>query len=516
LKNKALNTLLFLVLFVVAARAQNNTTSPYSRYGIGEMAQNTFAHNAGMAGAHIALRPDSTMPIFINAGNPAAYSLIRLTTLEVGGKYQYSDYNLKGKSALKSRGANFAYGALGFPIARNGGACFGIMPYSSVGYDTQSITNEKGIGDVTYRFGGTGDLNKAFIGYGVMPFSSRLIKFRKKRCFIADSLKRLSNFQYKSREAGSKLLSDLSLGFNVDYIFGNIRNITRVTYPNSLLYNNLYRERSLNMGAFTGNFGIQTAITFDSIRDPKKARQIVENEMTALKALNIYNEQELRIKRDSLTQAYAGYKRQFKEKVKMTFGFFGNVQNPLNVNYGVASYDYVLNGSGQEIIRDTALFLVNQKSTITLPLEQGFGIGLKKGERINVVADFAITNWRTFRYLGAKTDLVPNYRTAIGLNWVPEKYAAGQGAFWRKANYRIGAGYQTGFIKIANTTVADYFVSLGMGLPVGIGRLSSMVNISAQVGQVASTDPSLIRQNYLRINFGFTFCDKWFQKFRYD
>ena len=38
--------------------AQINTSSPYSRYGLGERAQQTLAHNQGMGGAFVALKAD--------------------------------------------------------------------------------------------------------------------------------------------------------------------------------------------------------------------------------------------------------------------------------------------------------------------------------------------------------------------------------------------------------------------------------------------------------------------------
>ena len=86
----------------------------------------------------------------------------------------------------------------------------------------------------------------------------------------------------------------------------------------------------------------------------------------------------------------------------------------------------------------------------------------------------------------------------------------------RRLNYRLGASYQTSYLYLKNTQLSDYFVSAGLGIPVGIGRLSSMVNVSAQYGVMGSANADLIKQNYWRINFGFTFCDRWFQKFRYD
>jgi hypothetical protein len=458
--------------------SQNNTFSPYSRYGLGELGPTTLSHNQGMGGAFIAHKPDSTMPIFINTGSPASYALIRLTTLEVGGNYVYSVFQ-GNSSSLKKWGTNFSYGALGFPVRGNGGACFGIMPYSHVGYDTKSRSEEPGVGTVEYKFSGTGGLNKAFIGYGIMPFNKRLVKFRTKYLNIPDSLKRLSKAQFAARHFGSKLLSDFSVGFNVNYIFGNIVNNTHVIYPNSVVYNYTRREQVLNMGDFTGNFGVQTGITIDSVRNGKS-------------------------------------KRVLQERIKFTFGYFMTINNPLKVNYTYGVYNYILTAAGQEWDRDTVVYQPDQKNTITLPVDQGFGIGFKKAEKLNIVADFAITDWQKFKYLDAVNNFKNNYRVSIGANFVPEKYASGRNAFLKRINYRLGLSYQTGYISVNNTVVSNYFISAGIGVPVGINRSSAMVNISAQYGQTGTTANSLIKENYWRIHFGFTFSDRWFQKFRYD
>ncbi|MEO6305832.1 MAG: hypothetical protein ABIP51_21980 [Bacteroidia bacterium] len=510
--------ILIFVLFLLKSsfyKAQNNTFSPYSRYGLGEINPTTFAHNAGMGGAYIALKPDSVMPIFINAGNPAAYSLIKLTCLEVGGSYVNSRFS-GNNSSLNKWSANFAYGALGFPIRGNGGACFGIMPYSNVGYDLKNTQNEPGIGSVNYLYSGTGGLNKAFIGYGFMPFQNRLTKFRTKNLFIPDSLKKLSKARYNARNFGSKLLSDFSIGFNANYLFGTIDQEARVVYPSSILYNNTYRSHSLHVGDFTGNFGAQTAITIDSVIDRKGRNEKIKKQVAALRALSVFSDSEIKRKEDSISDATPLHKRHYIQKIKFTFGYFMALNNSLKVNYSSTVYNYILNGFGQEIVRDTVVYSFDQKAQVTLPLEQGVGIGFKKGERINAVADFAITNWSKFNLLDNPSALKDNYRFGIGVNFVPEKYASGNGTFFKKLNYRLGASYQTGYIDVKNTTISNYAVTAGVGIPVGIGRLSSMVNISAQYGQIGTNANNLIKENYWKINFGFTFTDRWFQKFRYD
>jgi hypothetical protein len=510
---------LLLLLAAFSLRAQLNTFSPYSRYGLGEPAPVTFAHNQGMGGAYIALKPDSTMPVFINPGNPASYALIRLTSLEVGASGLYSQFTA-GNTRLTKWSTSFSYGALGFPIRGNGGACFGIMPYSNVGYDLRSEVSENSIGNVSYLYSGTGGLNKAFLGYGIQPFNRRLAKFRRRNLFVADSLRRFSGKGYKVAEQANKLLSDLSIGLNVNYVFGGFSNTARVVYPSTVLYNNTYRERSLTMGDFTGNFGLQTAITIDSARARGKSywvhNAMVTAAMDSLKASGLYSGEALRQKLDSMAARYRPRKRAMGEKVKFSFGYFMNLNNAMQANYNTTVYNYIINASGNEIIRDTVLFNVNQSGTIQLPLEQGIGIGFKKGERISAAADVALTSWQNYNYLGTVSELKNNYRVAAGINYVPEKYAAGQGAFFRRVNYRFGVSYQTGYIQVNNTLISNYAITAGLGLPVGVGRLSSMVNLSVQLGQVGSGNNTAVKENYLRFNFGFTFSDRWFQKFRYD
>lgn len=480
MKNKVLKHIVFYLLFPLIGISQSTSSSPYSRYGIGEINQKTLAHNTAMGGAHVALRPDSTMPVFINVGNPAAFSLIRMTALEIGGEYKHSNYEGANNTSVKKWSGNFAYAVIGFPIRKNGGACMGIQPLSSIGYDAQNKITEENIGNVTYKFAGYGGLSKAYLGYGFMPFKNRLIKFKTKNLYIPDSLKKLSTGAYRRRSTGSKLLSDFSMGFTGNYTFGDNTNSTRVVYP-STQYNNTLRLSTGQVGGFSGSFGLQTALTIDSANASVK-----------------------------------GQKRALKEKVKITFGYFLGLNSTLSGQFSSSAYNYYLSGFGQEVITDTAYTKVKEAVSIQLPLEQGFGIGFKKGERINVVADFAITEWSKFRYFDEVSDLVDNYRMAIGVNFVPEKYAAGRGSYSKRINYRLGASYQTGYINIENSMITDYFISAGFGLPVGIGRMSSMINVAMQYGVMGSDNPNLIKEKYFRLSLGFTFCDRWFQKFRYD
>jgi hypothetical protein len=272
------------------------------------------------------------------------------------------------------------------------------MPYSHVGYDLKNSVDESGIGNVNYLYSGSGGVNKAFIGYGLMPFTTRLSKFRSQQTFLPDSLKKLKGFKYRAREMGAKILSDFSVGFNANYIFGNLENTTRVEYPNSSLYNNTYRNRTANIGDFTGNFGLQTAITIDSVTDKKGRLDRIHNQIKAMEELHIYSEAQINKTRDSLNTFAPLARKALSEKVKITFGYFMSLNNPLSISYSSTIYNYLLTSTGSAVIRDTVVYSVDKSGTINLPLEQGFGIVYKKGERVNLVADFAVTNWQNFKF----------------------------------------------------------------------------------------------------------------------
>ncbi len=112
---KILSFFLFLFSFQENLEAQNLTSSPYSRYGIGEMNQLGFANINAMGGTFIGLKGDTNAPVFINVANPAAIANIRYTTLELGGFSQFTNFS-NSTSTTKNKTVNFSYACLGFPV----------------------------------------------------------------------------------------------------------------------------------------------------------------------------------------------------------------------------------------------------------------------------------------------------------------------------------------------------------------------------------------------------------------
>ncbi|NAY92117.1 hypothetical protein GTQ34_09315 [Muricauda sp. JGD-17] len=158
-----------IAFFCVVAHglfAQNGTISPYSFFGIGDLRNNGTVENQMMGG--ISMYADS---IHINLNNPAAYSQLKLTTYTAG--LSHTEFRLKDFTEEQNIGVtNLDYLSIGFPVGKNVGMGFGLMPLSSVGYSLrQESTNTDG-STVTNVFTGEGGLNRVYASIGFQPIKN--------------------------------------------------------------------------------------------------------------------------------------------------------------------------------------------------------------------------------------------------------------------------------------------------------------------------------------------------------
>ncbi len=195
---------LFL-LIASTALAQEGTTSPYSFYGIGSIKFRGTVENRSMGG--LGVFSDS---IHINLQNPAAYSGLRLINFSVGASHKALTQKNDSESQNTST-TTLDYLAMGIPMGKFGMG-FGLIPYTSVGYDFYSE-----VPDGLTQYTGTGGLNKAFLslGYQVTP--------------------------------------ELSLGVDANYNFGKIEN-TAITQKSNLEYGTRVINRS-DLSGFNFNIG---------------------------------------------------------------------------------------------------------------------------------------------------------------------------------------------------------------------------------------------------------------------
>ncbi|WP_277467103.1 hypothetical protein [Parabacteroides sp. PF5-6] len=198
--------------------AQNNTNSPYTRFGYGEIADRSFAAGRAMGGIGIGLRTGKQ----VNALNPASYTSMDSMTFifDIGAHLQFSRYT-DGTNKETNRNGNFEYMAMQFPIHERMAMSIGLIPYSFVGYQFGEAVSE---GDLAYTetFIGSGGLNEVYGGLSIDIWKKRL-----------------------------------SVGANVGYLFGTTTHQQNVVFPTGSAGNNIVKKQDLEVRDLKLDFGMQ-------------------------------------------------------------------------------------------------------------------------------------------------------------------------------------------------------------------------------------------------------------------
>jgi hypothetical protein len=215
---KAFVLLTFVLASTLVYAQRSTTSSPYSRFGIGEIRGDLLPQTRGMGGIATGVRYLSGYGN-INVANPAAYSALALTTVDVGvfGNITQLSQNQRSENSY-----NFSLSHINFgiPLGRPGGISFGIMPFSDVGF-SYAIPGMIDTTSIQTVYAGAGGTTKAYLGYGV------------------------------------QLSKRFSVGANVSYIFGTLENISSVEFPNDIGALNVRTDSSQYVNGFSFDYGAQ-------------------------------------------------------------------------------------------------------------------------------------------------------------------------------------------------------------------------------------------------------------------
>lgn len=158
--------LLFIVGLLIVSQqksySQYSTSSPNSRYGIGELARKGTVTNRSMGGTGLALRPIN----HINMLNPASYTAFNNDTFifEVGIDFRSTQLATDNENQTFND-VNFNYLAFGFPITKWWASSFGLRPFSSVGYEINHNYTDNQIGKISSTYTGLGGISSFYFGH---------------------------------------------------------------------------------------------------------------------------------------------------------------------------------------------------------------------------------------------------------------------------------------------------------------------------------------------------------------
>jgi len=248
-KTTILSVLLLLVISPFASAqvfsSDNNTpkfNSPYSRIGLGDIADQNFGISAAMGG----LGASFNSKFAVNIVNPASVGFIDRTVFDVSGFFRYGLLDTGGGGdRVKTFAGNFQYFSLGFPMKNEVNIeldnrppllywrmNFALVPFSNVGYNVE-INSETETDNIVTNFTGKGGTYKMIWTNAV---------------------------RYK----------DLSIGVNAGYMFGNVINEREVFIDGAenVYFNDLVDEISYR--GVVWSFGAQYKYQFKKLNDKKE------------------------------------------------------------------------------------------------------------------------------------------------------------------------------------------------------------------------------------------------------
>lgn len=479
--------------------AQNLSSSPYSRFGIGDLQFSGFSKNLGMGGISYGLNDLNTL----NPGNPAGNSGIVFTTYEAGIKGNFTRLSTTLQEQQENTVA-FNYFAFAFPLKlRKWSTGFGLMPYSNTGYSIKQDTlNDLG-GHETRTYQGSGGLNQFFI-----TTAAKAGKF-------------------------------LNLGATASYLFGVIHQDRRILFSDQN-YFNTFLGNETSVGWFYFDLGAQ--LHFDSLKiaPSDSLKMLVKREKQYRDSLAILKREAARSvssgntdsvltvhdpvsntgRLDSLKAALEEISalkksvilRRQKSEWNLTWGFRFSPSANLHANRSVLAYNYWELTSGVQTYKDTTVNTEGEKGRVELPFNFGAGFAFKKGTKWLFGSDLTFQKWSGYSAFGAHGGLADSWRVSAGAQLLPNDRAFK--SYPKYIQYRLGFYYGQTFLTLNQKQLGEMGVTAGLGLP--FPRVGTMLQLSIEGGERGTLSHDLIREKYIKFSLGLTINDRWFIRPKYD
>lgn len=238
-KLKTLITVIGLTLAATTAVAQTNgSNSPYSRYGFGLLGDEANAFSKGMAGTAYGMRNGTEL----NSKNPASYSALDSLTFLFDFGLSLQNGNIsQGGTKTNAKNSSIDYITAGFRISPRFGMALGLVPYSTIGYETSTSSENVPTADGTTGAlttttqtdtrSGDGGLHEAFVGLGYEP------------------------------------LRGLSVGANFGYLWGTIEHSSSVSVTNQSTTTSTSQAYYADIRSYKLDLGLQYVLRLDKKND---------------------------------------------------------------------------------------------------------------------------------------------------------------------------------------------------------------------------------------------------------
>ena len=276
---------LALVIFVfcgLSAVAQLGTSSPYSRFGLGDLQGNIFPVYNALGGGVTALSSTSS----VNSSNPASYTSFKSNSFlfSTGGLHKTTlIQNLTDKQVANN--SAFSHMTIAFPINSKLGASIGMLPFSNIGY-TLNARDTAVNANMIYT--GDGGLSKVYFGGAYEPFKG------------------------------------FSLGMNASYLFGGLNRRKKLDYDDESFFDSRSNS-SINLKGYYYEFGLMYKME-------------LANEKVLSFGLTANNNSSLRAKRTNIAETISGTNETVKDTTSNIVEW-GEVNLPKYISTGLMYRD---------------------------------------------------------------------------------------------------------------------------------------------------------------------------------
>ena len=193
--------LFFLLITGEVSLAQQTTSSPYSRFGMGDLNSQFSSVFNSLGGGGYAIN-DSKI---INPFSPASYSSYQSNSFLFSTGINNETIDIQSLTDNQTvNNLSLSHILFGFPLTKKIGSSFGIIPFSSIGYSMQNRDDFFGA-DMLYD--GDGGISKVYFGSSL------------------------------------ELHQNLSVGANASYLFGGLNRRKRLVFDDETIFNS--RSNSL-------------------------------------------------------------------------------------------------------------------------------------------------------------------------------------------------------------------------------------------------------------------------------
>ena len=441
------------VLFLVNTAAWTQDNSPYSRYGLGDIAPRTNILTRGMG----SLSAGYADPLSINFTNPASYSSFisyreerskksasGRSVFDVG--INFDSHSLReGSSPEKftSTNALFSYMQVGLPLKRNWGLNFGLRQLSRVGYQVihverlfDPITGNS-IDSAATEFTGNGGSYLGTIGTGVA-------------------------------------IKNLSVGINVGYLWGNKEFATKRAFLNDTVeYHSSDHTTKTSFGNIYLDGGIQYKIDLSIIM---------------LLRLGAYG---------NLKQKLKGNEDILRQTFNRTV--IGDVQ-----------LDSVYE---QKDVKGEVIYPSRYGVGLVVEKKPDYQNNKYGGWLVGV--EFIQNNWNEYRFFGAIDSVQNSWELKIGTQIRPEPKGNYFSNVAYRAGFFLGRDYIHVKDDLPMAGIS-FGMGLPLANYNQLARSQvSTINIAFEYIKRGNND-NLLKENLFRISLGLSFSDLWFVKRRYE